>query len=119
VGDAEVATIANTVRLGRRHDAVWIFVHVFVNDFLLIAGRAVIDDNDLDAVEGLRDQPTEALLKCVHGFVDRHDYRYGLNSTRFVGQRGCLFHAATLLWAEANASRGVWCPWRWMSHSVL
>jgi len=45
--------------------------------------------------------------------------RLALNSTRFVGQRSCLFHAATSLVAEANASRGVMCPWRPMSHSVL
>ena len=42
-----------------------------------------------------------------------------VNSTRFVGQRSCLFHAATSSWVEANASRGVLCPWRWMSHSLL
>ena len=42
-----------------------------------------------------------------------------MNSTRFVRQRSCLFHAATSGVAEANASRGVLCPWRWMSHSLL
>ena len=42
-----------------------------------------------------------------------------LNSTRFVGQRLCLFHAATSPWVEANASRGVLWPWRPMSHSWL
>jgi len=42
-----------------------------------------------------------------------------LNSTRFVGQGSCLFHAATSLVAEANASRGVMCPCRSMSHAVL
>ena len=46
-------------------------------------------------------------------------YTSGLDSARFVGQRGCLFHAATSVVAEANASRGVRCPWRWMSHWVL
>lgn len=44
---------------------------------------------------------------------------FGVNSTRFVGQRSCLFHAATPLVAEANASRGVLCPWRPMSHWLL
>src|SRR5690606_15341622 len=42
-----------------------------------------------------------------------------VNSTRFVGQRSCLFHAATSPWVEVNASRGVLWPWRWMSHSLL
>lgn len=44
---------------------------------------------------------------------------FGVNSTRFVGQRSCLFHAATSPWVEVNASRGVLWPWRWMSHSLL
>jgi hypothetical protein len=48
-----------------------------------------------------------------------HEDVLALNSTRFVGQRSCLFHAATSPWVEVNASRGVLWPWRWMSHSLL
>ena len=68
------------------------------------------------ATEGVSQQ---VLAICFQIGTDAHQFTVDLNSTRFVGQRSCLFHAATSLVAEANASRGVLCPWRPMSHSVL
>lgn len=59
--DTEVPCVAETaVRLHQSDDLARVFAGVTIDDGLAVIGRAVIDDENLDVLQGLIDEGVEA-----------------------------------------------------------